>query len=238
MSIDEAKFFAWLDGELDPAAAAEVESAVAADPRLASLTEQHRAFGTRLRGTFDVVVAAPVPERLTETVGPRRGSVIDFGARRQPSARAPFAPLPQWAVMAATLAVGVLVGTILNGSEAAGPVEVRGAKMYAAAQLDRALETELASSGAAGEVRVGLTFRDQTGTICRSFTVELSSGLACRDRSSWHVRGLFAAPEGQNGSYRMASGTNPNLGALIDATIAGDPFDDAQEEEAQRAGWR
>ena len=39
---DEEEFFAWLDGELDGAAAARIEARVAADPMLA---EQARAQG-------------------------------------------------------------------------------------------------------------------------------------------------------------------------------------------------
>jgi hypothetical protein len=87
-------------------------------------------------------------------------------------------------------------------------------------------------------VRIGLTFRDQSGAICRTFTGEQSSGLTCRDGSDWRLRGLFAAPEGQAGDYRMAAGTDPNLAALIDSTIAGEPFDAAQEQAAKARGWR
>ena len=233
--IDETKVFAWLDGELDSSEAAEVEAAVAADPRLARLAEQHRAMASRLRGAFDAVAAAPVPERLLAAVGPAQAEVVDFGPRR---ARQRWAPLPQWAAMAASLVVGIALGTTLVGERGASPVEVRGGQMYAAAGLDDALERQLASAGAGDDVRVGLTFRDPAGTICRSFTGRNSSGLACRDGNAWQVRGLFAAPEGQSGDYRMAAGADPNLAALIDSTIAGEAFDAEQEKSARDAGWR
>ena len=239
MSIDEAKFFAWLDGELDAAEATEMEAKVAADPRLARIAEQHRAFETRVREAFGTVAAAPVPERLTQAVEPSGAAIIDLGARsRARSGRGSWLSMPQWAAMAATLALGIGLGTMLDSERVDSPVEIRGGKMYAAAALDDALERQLASAGEKGAVRMGLTFHDQAGTICRTFSDQRSSGLACRDGSDWQLRGLFAPPEGQSGDYRMATGTDPNLGALINATIAGDPFDDAQEEEAQRAGWR
>ena len=239
MAIDETKFFAWLDGELDAAEAAKVEAEVAADQRLARMAEQHRAFETRVRGAFDTVAAAPVPERLSQAITQPRAAVIDFGARRLArSERGAWLPLPQWAAMAATLALGLGLGTMLDSERGGSPVEIRGAKMVAAAGLDHALERQLASAGAAGDVRIGLTFRDQSGTICRSFTDQRSSGLACRDGSDWQVRGLFAAPEGQGGDYRMAAGADPNLAALIDSTIQGEAFDASQEKAAKDLGWR
>jgi hypothetical protein len=83
-----------------------------------------------------------------------------------------------------------------------------------------------------------MTFRDQSGAVCRSFTKPEASGLACRNGGRWQVRGLFAAPEGQSGPYRMAAGMDPNLAALIDSTISGEPFDAAQEKDAKAKGWR
>jgi hypothetical protein len=87
-------------------------------------------------------------------------------------------------------------------------------------------------------VRIGVTFRDQSGAVCRSFTDPSSSGLACREVKGWRVRGLFAAPEGQGGNYRMAAGMDPNLAALVDSAMAGEPFDAAQEKAARDKGWR
>jgi hypothetical protein len=88
-------------------------------------------------------------------------------------------------------------------------------------------------------VRVGLTFRDKSGAVCRSFIDAGSSGLACQDRGQWEVRGLFMGrSEGQQGDYRMAAGGDPGLAALIDSTMTGDPFDAQQERSAKERGWR
>jgi hypothetical protein len=225
------KFFAWLDGELDLAEAAEVEARVAADPELARLAEQHRTFTARLRATFDPIAAAPVPDQLQQAVRPS-AEIVDFAARRE--RRRPS--LPQWAAVAAALALGFVGGGLLNQSGEA-PVELRGGTIYAAAGLDQALDRQLASASQ-GDVRIGLTFRDQSGTLCRSFASAASSGLACREGGDWRLRGLFAAPEGQSRDYRMASGSDPNLAALIDSSIAGEPFDAAQERAALRKGWK
>jgi hypothetical protein len=52
------------------------------------------------------------------------------------------------------------------------------------------------------------------------------------------MKGLFAAPEGQGGDYRMAAGMDPNLAALVDSTIAGEPLDATAEKAARDKGWR
>ena len=243
MAIDDEKFFAWLDGELDSAESRRVEAEVAGDPRLARLAEQHRAFGTRLSHAFETVAAAPVPDRLAEAVKLPHAEVIDFGAhRRARSDRASWLAVPQWAAMAATLALGIGLGTTLNSERGTSPVDIRGGQMFAAAQLDATLDEQLASAAATADARVnahvGLTFRDQSGTICRTFADRNASGLACREGGDWQLRGLFAAPDGQNGDYRMAAGTDPNLAALVDSTIDGEPFDAGQEKAAKARGWR
>ena len=229
---DDEKFFAWLDGELDAAEAAAMEANVASDPALARLAEQHRALGSQLREAFDPIAAAPVPERLQAVVTPR-DNVVDFAAAKRTRS---LPSLPQWAAMAATLAIGVFAGTQIP-RESGAPVELQGGKIYAASAVSRALETQLASA-ASGDVRIGLTFRSQAGEICRTFTQRAASGLACRSGDRWQVKGLFAAPEGQSDDYRMAAGMDPSLAALVDSTIKGDAFDAAQEKVAKEHGWR
>jgi hypothetical protein len=232
MTEDE-KFFAWLDGELTGEEAAEMKARVAADPQLTQLAEQHRALGTRLTSVFDPVAAAPVPEHLRAALRQQPARVVELaGANRARS----MSSLPQWAAMAATLAAGIVVGTMVPQRDGT-PVQVQGGRIYASAALDQALDTELASAPS-GKVRIGVTFRDRSGSICRGFTGPLASGLACRSGDRWQVRGLFAASEGQSDEYRMAGGMNPNLAALIDSTIAGEPFDAASEKAARQRGWR
>jgi hypothetical protein len=230
--MDDEKFFAWLDGELAPDEAAEMQAKVAADPKLAQLAEQHRAFGARLKGAFDPIAEAPVPARLEDALRPS-AEVIDFAAAKRSRS---IPSLPQWAAIAATLAVGISIGTIVPKG-ATAPVEVQGGAMYAAAGLNQALDTQLASAPA-GDVRIGLTFRDQAGEICRSFTQQASSGLACRSGGHWKLKGLFAAPEGQATDYRMAAGMDPNLAALVDSAMTGEPLDAAQEKAAKANGWK
>jgi len=231
MTVPDDKFFAWLDGELPPAEAARVEQEVAKSPALARAAEKHRAMQARLTAAFDMIARAPIPEQL------RPGAeIIDFRAAKRARARLRWSGRAQWAAIAATLAIGIVGGTMI-APRRSGPVEVQDGRLYARASLERALDTELASAPARGPVRIGLTFRDHSGAICRTFVDPRSSGLACRDGPKWQLRGLFAAPEGQADSYRMAAGMDPNLAALVDSTMAGDAFDAGQEKTARQRGW-
>ena len=236
--VNDETFFAWLDGELDAGEAARVEAEVAADPRLSAMATEHRAMQASLKGAFDTVIDAPMPERLAAAARtpPPQAEVIDFSQARKKRDRA-WPSVAQWSAMAATLAIGVMIGTLAPQGRQPSPVEVQGGKIYAASALNEALSTQLASAPG-GDVRIGVTYRDQSGSVCRSFTDPSSSGLACREGKGWRVRGLFAAPEGQGGSYRMAAGMDPNLAALVDSTMAGEPFDAAQEKAARDKGWR
>jgi hypothetical protein len=232
--MDE-KFFAWLDGELDGEEAASMEARVAADPALSRAAEEHRALAGKLRAAFDPVAQAPVPDSLQQGLR-SPANVTRLSSWRERGQTRPARSLPQWAAIAATLVVGVISGTMI-GREATSPIALQGGQLVAASTLGKVLETQLASA-ATGDTRVGLTFRDQSGRICRSFAGSNASGLACRNGGAWQVKGLFAAPEGQSGSYRMAAGADPNLAALIEASIAGEPFDAGQEAEAKARGWR
>jgi hypothetical protein len=235
MTGDE-KFFAWLDGELSGVEADELERQVAADPALQQRAAAHRALQARLSQAFGPIAEAPLPERMQELLRRPEGEIVDFSAVKQRrDARRGWGP-PQWAAIAATLVVGIVAGTMVSQGTNA-PVAVQGGKLYAAGALADGLNAQLARAPG-GDVRIGLTFRDRSGAICRSFAESAASGLACRAGGRWQVRGLFAAPEGQAGPYRMAAGADPNLAALIDSTRTGEPFDADQERSAQAAGWR
>lgn len=223
--LSDEQFFAWLDGELDPDEAAKVEAAVARDSELQRRAEAHRKLAVTLRAAFAPLAAAPVPDHLL----PRQAEVVDLASRRA-AGRPVFRPV-QWAAMAATLALGIAVGATIN-SAGSGPIARERGQLVASGELEQALYTRLASAPADEGARIGLTFRDADGDICRSFSDQGSAGLACHEDGDWRIRGLFQAGEGQSGAFRMAAGPDPRLAELIDATMAGQPFDAAGEKQA------
>jgi hypothetical protein len=231
---DDPDFFAWLDGELEPAAAARMEAKVAADPELSAFAEQHRRLAATLRTHFDPIAAAPLPPELERKL--RGAEVIDFAAARERKR-----PGRSWGVqasaLAASLALGLLVGGQWLGREA-GPIATDDGGMVAAAGLDRALDTQLASAPTAGGPRVGLTFRDRSGAWCRSFSDQGASGVACREAGRWQIRALLGPAEGQGSDYRMAAGQDPRLMDLVEESMAGDPLGPAEEQALVAGNWR
>lgn len=223
---EEEEFFAWLDGELPPAAAARVAARVEASPALAAEAKAHRAMSAGLRAAFEPVMTP-------------RSTVASLGAKRTERA-ARRAGVPQWAAIAATLVLGIGLGTLAGrGGEAPSPIAVEGGRMVAAGALDSALSGQLASAvQQGGATRVGLTFRNGPGALCRSFSGAAASGVACRSGGEWRIEGLFGPSGAQGGAYRMAAGGDPRLGALVDAMIVGDPLDAAEEAQALRSGWK
>lgn len=234
---EEERFFAWLDGELPADEAEAVEREVAADPALRELARQHRAMADDLQRAFAPVLHAPVPETLKPGAS-EASDVVSLKPRRAEDPRRFWKALPQWAAIAATLVLGIGLGSLLDRSGSPGPAQVEDGRLLASGAVAQALDTQLASAGTQGDVRIGLTFRDEAGAVCRSFETAAAAGLACRDGGAWHLRGLFAAPEGSATDYRMAAGANPQLMELVDTEMRGEAFDASQEAAAKRDGWR
>ncbi len=233
---DEEEFFAWLDGELDGEAAAKVAARVAADPVLGEQARAHRALGEQLRGAFDPLMTAPAPDR--SFFDQHSTPPIDLAAARE-RRTARRLGVPQWAAIAATLVFGIGLGSLVGDRGGQGPVAITDGRMLAAANLETALDTQLASAETTRQAtRIGLSFRDKSGALCRSFEGEGAAGLACRDDNEWRIEGLYGASGGSQGDYRMAAGGDSRLAALIDSTIAGEPLDADGERAAQANGWR
>lgn len=233
MMMDDEKFFAWLDGELDPADAAEVGAIVAADPALSARASAHNAMQSRLAAAFAPVADAPVPDSLR---GPARptADVVDLASVRD-RRRHRLSGVVQWGAMAATLAVGLFAGTMIGGlPQPSAPTGT----VAASSPLGHALDTQLAGDPVQAGIRIGLSFRDRSGAYCRTFTDPSSQGLACTQDGRWLVRALFPSGEGQAGDIRMAAGPDPAVAAVVDRVIDGDAFDAAQEKAARDAGWR
>ena len=236
--VEEETFFAWLDGELSPEQAARVGAEVAADRRLSRLADEHRGMTAGMRSAFAEVASAPVPERIAAIVPAPEGRVVDLAQVR--AVREARGMMPFWAQMAAlaaTLAVGVLTGSMLAG-DPTSPIRPEAGRLVAGAELERALSAQLASAPAGKALRIGLTFRDRSGAICRTFQEESTTGLACRERGDWRIRALFQAHEGRATDYRMAGGADPRLMEIVESSMDGEPFDAAQEKSARDSAWR
>jgi hypothetical protein len=251
MTFSEETLMAYADDELDSQTRSAVEAAMAKDPEIARRVAQHKALRGRLKATFDKVLDEPPPQRLVDAARGvpavrREGNVIPL--RRKQSARNAW---PQWATMAASLVVGVIIGQmVLRMPAGSAPVISRNGQVLANGALAQALSDQLASTQTPNApVKIGVSFKSKTGDYCRTFTLQESTalaGLACRDHDGWRVQvlaqnpqsGAETNPTNGNGGYRQAGSEMPRSVTLaVDDAIAGDPLDAHAEAAALEKHW-
>lgn len=243
--IGEEELMAYADGELDDARRAEIAAALERDPEAARVVARPRALRERLQAGFAAELEEPVPEALRQLLVPPATSAegtadlaAHRGRRREPGARR-VPGLPQWAAIAASLTLGVLIGHLLGGRD--DSLATVDGRLVAAGRLAEALDRQLAAAPDADQpVRVILSYRDREGRVCRSFVATRPgeiSGLACRTQGDWRLELLAPAP-GAGGEMRAASSLPPAILAAIENSMAGEPFDAGAERAAREAGWR
>jgi hypothetical protein len=239
MKLTDEELMAYADGEMSAIDAKRIEAAMAEDSALAARVARFRAVRRALHTAYDSVLSEPVPERLRALLGDVAANEpappIDFAAHRE-KRQTRFGP-PAWAAMAASLVLGVLVGRAVLPS---GDLLIDDGR-YAGADLARVLDTRLASDAAnqSDATRIGLTFRANDGSICRTFThaarARSTSGLACRDENRWAVQ-VAVHGDGQ-GEFRQAGADAPAILDAVDAMISGDAFDADQERASRDRNW-
>jgi hypothetical protein len=235
MKISKETLMAFADGELPGAEREAVERALAEDPDALALVEEHRRIRNRLSGHYGPVAREEVPERLLAMLGAEKPEgIVSLSAARQKKRAAP--PIWQrYGAIAASLAVGILAGQMMTAG-GDGPIATRSGTLMAEGSLATALETQLASAQQPNSAtRIGLTFTDKQGRVCRTFDASAMSGLACRTEGDWQVL-LAAAAERQNHEFRQAG--SPAVIEAAQAIMAGSPLDAEGERKAMASGWK
>lgn len=248
MKPSELELMAYVDGEADETLREAIEAEAAEDPEVARWIADQRALRARLKGTYDNVLAEPVPLRL---LGAARG-------RRKTWS------WPQWSgAMAASLLLGLLVVRSFTQNDLEPYASIDG-RILARGELVRALDTQTGAERGPS-ARVPLSFVSREGEYCRAFMLDAQpdagrslseSGVACRRAGEWVIDTLSpGAVSGREGSgtdsslgagtgvdagdrYRMAAGAlDPKIIAAIESRIAGEPLDAAAERVAMQSGW-
>ena len=244
MTFSEETLMAYADDELDTQTRGAVEAAMASDPEIARRVAQHKALRGKLRVAFNNVLDEPTPQRLVDAARGvpavrREGNVIPL--RRKNSPRKLWT---QWAAIAASLVIGVIIGqALLARGPGAGPITSHGGQLLANGVLARALSDQLAGRTEQTPVHIGVSFKARSGAYCRSFTLQESpalAGLACREHDDWHVQILTAIepqPQG-SGALRQAGTEIPKavLEAVEDNRV-GDVLDAGAEAAARAKSW-
>lgn len=226
MTIDPETLAAYADGELDPLTAKRVERAIAADPALAAEVDRLRALTAKLRGAFAGLDAQPMPAGV-EALLKRNDNVVPFPTRTHK-------PKPQrwYGAIAASLVAGLLLGQLVPRS--GGNLGFDGGTAVAQGQLAHALDTQLASATDSGPVRIGITFRDRAGGLCRTFEQGTTGGIACaQGQGPWRIEQLRGGMADKGGTaYAQAGSPMATLMGDAQAMAAGDPLDAAAEAAA------
>lgn len=248
MTPENEQLMAYVDGELDAEAQKQFERAMAADPALARSVATQRALRTRLLASLNRQLAEPVPGRLVHT------------ARAAPAGEAPVAMLSAWrarrrpqpsnarlwalpATLAASLLVATVLGVALWREPGAGGLALQNGRLLARGTVAETLSSRLVSvQPADAAVRIGLSFRDHAGRLCRTFMVhaQASAGIACHSGADWVIESVAAAPwEPDAGSkLRMAgSGWPASIMREVEQRIEGEALDAADEQRARARHW-
>lgn len=238
---DDETLMRRVDGELPPRDAAAIDAAAAADPALAGRLEALRRVRTLAREAVPIapdprdqalarlIAAAPRPSPLASRLVHRLGDA--------------FAPrhAPLWAGLAAVCFVAGLAIGWLGGDGPGSGFTVDREGGLADTGLVRVLDHRLTADGAdAGGRAVGLTFRDADNRWCRTFSSAEAgvAGLACREADHWRLQALAPFEAIPTGLRTAAADIPAPVLAAVDASIAGDALDAAEEARARDAGWR
>jgi hypothetical protein len=236
MNITDEIIAAYADGELEGAEAAQVATAVAADPSLAAKIEAHHALKARLGAHYAPLAEQAVPPHLAALLSGAQqrdehnsGEVISFAAARQKRGLVPV--LRRWGPIAGPALAASLVLTVLQpwmGSPDG----------YADPALAAALDTQLAANQPAGaETRILLSFERESGGLCRAWRGETEGGIACRDDTGWKVEQQFVFGGAQSSEFRQA-GSETDLLAAAQDMAAGGALNAAEEQAARYRNWQ
>ena len=246
MKFSDELLIAFVNGELAEPARAAVERAVRADPAIAARVAQHRARRSRVYG---VVAGGRDGGGHAHSQGaPPGAKVVQLDmVRAARSGVPPAAPPPRpawtvrhWSAVAVALVAGALTGVLgwrawQGEAELASLSGAEGA-LVAQGHLASALSAQLASPGPSGRVRIGISFLSKDGKYCRSFVMDTTAGLACRDSGQWKIPVLAQGAAGA--AWMDGTGLPPAVLDAIDSRIAGTPLGPAAERAAQARGWR
>ena len=239
---------AFIDGELDAAERAQVAAIVESDPKLKAFVAEQEQLRTTLQAAFASAVAAPIPERLLASVANTPMSLrIRLGrwvGQTQGTGRS--SSIGRFAIPALTMALGLVIGVGVERSVPSASdyaLSRSTGEIVARAELARTLDQSLASEEQKGPTRVGVTFRDKTGVLCRSFEISrdtaTTDGFACHKDGDWQIGALVSRPPSvPNTAYALAGSGMPNaIRDAITAHILGTPLDAPAERRAREQGW-
>ncbi|MDO8862940.1 hypothetical protein Q6D67_14620 [Haliea sp. E1-2-M8] len=232
---------AYVDGELEPAAAAALTSRLAQEPALSARLAELQTLHSELQDAATSDDGTPVPARIRELLQPRPGRI-----RSLPHRLARFqGNLRQGLAIAASLTA---VAGLLLASQWQNGLEGAADDVLLAAALEtlpsRAAGWDTLDDGR--RLRAVLSFPNKEGSWCREYILadedSAIRGVACRDSSNWTTR--IAVPQallpgGDEEAYRPASASDSgDFARFIDQHVAGDVAGAESEAGLIAGSWQ
>lgn len=249
MQFSDETLMAYADDEVDADLRRQIEAAMALDPSIAERIARHRSLRVDLGAAFNGVLDEPIPDRLLDAanaseVETKSATVTDLSAARTAKQRATKPERrwswPEWTSIAASLLIGILAGRSALQPSQSDLFVTEDEGIVARGDLSAALTDQVGGAEADAKVRIGLTFQDQRGQYCRTFTTPSTAGFACRDANAWKVRAMSeGVANEQGGDYRRAATQlPPAILTAVENSMAGEALDREQEQAARERDWK
>jgi|CXWL01.1.fsa_nt_gi hypothetical protein len=218
---------AYLDGELAPEKRALVERQLAGNNGAAARLERMR--------SADALLRRALPGSARSEKDPLAALIMGGWQSASRSSA------PHWGRRAAAIAAACLIGVLAGRLSAPDSIVVTGMSLSAEATrvLDRVGSGELAPV-AGGQMQVALSFRTESGEVCRQFRTNASvqtDAVACRVGDGWNMIVQAAVRDTDGAGYRTASADDA-ISAAVNALGGVSALDDAEERALIDANWR
>ncbi len=249
---NDEKLGAYMDGELSPGEAAELEQHLASDKALRARLDALRAADGATRKLYASLDAEPVPQAVLQMLQ---------GDAAKPDNVVPFLKLGAGRVFRAPVAIAASVALVVGllvinlSRDASGPLNSGITSLEAVSattiDVDTALHRMLENAASGDAIDLGsgetgeaiLSFADVAGRFCRQLVISGTDrdahAVACRNGTAWHVEALAYTASLPEGQFRTASEPTPvDITTAVDALIGtADPLDREQETRVISNGW-
>lgn len=235
----------YLDGELPPALARELEQRLAAEPALGAVLARMQALQGQLHQAYDGIARQPVPQRILALLQAPQANVVPIG--HKPPLNRPRKRVMNWGfALAASLVVAVSATLVTRlDQQSAQP---------GAAGVDNLLSLALETSPSRGDgwealadgrqLRPVLSFQTTAGSWCREYLLRSSEGswhgVACRGDAGWATTVLAGADAAESSAdYRPAGAASADeVADFVDRNAAGIALDAGEEADLIARAWQ
>ncbi len=235
----------YLDGELPPALARELEQRLAAEPALVAVLARMQALQGQLHQAYDGIANQPIPQRILALLQAPQANVVPIG--HKPPLNPPRKRVMNWGfALAASLVVAVSATLVTRlDQQSAQP---------GAAGVDSLLSLALETSPSRGDgwealadgrkLRPVLSFQTTAGSWCREYLLRSSEGswhgVACRGDAGWNTTVLASADAAESSAdYRPAGAASADeVADFVDRNAAGIALDAREEADLIARAWQ